>query len=207
MKGRASGPASRSGFSAASSAVRHEASSASRRTFSFAARTGAFLPVRAALFSRPCRNALPVGRCLPAGVCPCGAPGRDAFFPPLPFRGGRPFSRKGRWGKRPLPSSLPWESGRHAPAGRRAAEACSSACAVPGLRLFLRVRLFCTAFFSYPCGRSACFSCARARPPLCLKKRRPRAAHARALCRPGMEKTQARSMVCRMSGNICPYRG
>ena len=138
MKGRASGPASRSGFSAASSAVRHEASSASRRTFSFAARTGAFLPVRAALFSRPCRNALPVGRCLPAGVCPCGAPGRDALFPPLPFRGGRPFSRKGTWGKSPLPSSLPWESGRHAPAGRRAAGLCTGASGPGGARRFFR---------------------------------------------------------------------
>lgn len=264
MKGRASGPASRSGFSAASSAVRHEASSASRRTFSFAARTGAFLPVRAALFSRPCRNALPVGRCLPAGVCPCGGAGEGRAFSAAAFQGRAPFFPEGEVGEksssffsavgirtpcacgapggralhgsfRPgrgaafFSEEVPWQAHgnvpactpltagnhegrrirrRHRPAaGRRAAEACSSACAVPGLRLFLRVRLFCTAFFPYPCGRSACFSCARARPPLCLKKRRPRAAHARALCRPGMEKTQARSMVCRMSGNICPYRG
>ena len=264
MKGRASGPASRSGFSAASSAVRHEASSASRRTFSFAARTGAFLPVRAALFSRPCRNALPVGRCLPAGVlslrgrrggtrffrrCLSGAgalfpgrggggkvlflllcrgnpdamrlrgAGRQGVARELPARAGRGvFSEEVPWQAHGnVPACTPLTAGnhegrrirrRHRPAaGRRAAEACSSACAVPGLRLFLRVRLFCTAFFPYPCGRSACFSCARARPPLCLKKRRPRAAHARALCRPGMEKTQARSMVCRMSGNICPYRG
>ena len=100
MKGRASGPASRSGFSAASSAVRHEASSASRRTFSFAARTGAFLPVRAALFSRPCRNALPVGRCLPAGVCPCGGAGEGRAFSAAAFQGRAPFFPEGDVGEK-----------------------------------------------------------------------------------------------------------
>lgn len=100
MKGRASGPASRSGFSAASSAVRHEASSASRRTFSFAARTGAFLPVRAALFSRPCRNALPVGRCLPAGVLSLrGRRGGTRFFRRCLSGAGALLPGRGRGGK------------------------------------------------------------------------------------------------------------